>query len=272
MLPSFCDTMGKFTHYLITRFNVPENRWLTDKTGHVTLDDPWLNHRLSLFTSYCIPSVYQQTQQNFQWIIYCDSQADQNQITRIRETISYLSNTQIRLVATHGEMLTDLRLLVSQAETPYVITSRLDNDDALGQSYIETIQASFTEQDKVLLHADEGITYDVTRHVATRMRSKTYNHFTSLIETTTRPGDMLTVYGFHHTDIPSPVVVKHITDGYHWMKIIHERNVRSRLKGIPIFQIPEGIGENIDRKKLAISWISTIGYLISRILKRRSKG
>jgi hypothetical protein len=67
-----CWMMVKFTHYLVTRFNVPVDNWNRDKTGQPTLDGTWMKHRLALFNRYCVPTISGQTEKNFHWIIYCD--------------------------------------------------------------------------------------------------------------------------------------------------------------------------------------------------------
>ena len=51
----------KFTHYLITRFNVPVKNWDRDKAGKPVLDDAWMHNRLDLFRRYCVPGVANQT-------------------------------------------------------------------------------------------------------------------------------------------------------------------------------------------------------------------
>ena len=59
-------------HYILTRFNLcGRNR---DKSKQSTLTKEWLHHRIKLFETYCLPSIKQQTNQNFKWLILFDYQ------------------------------------------------------------------------------------------------------------------------------------------------------------------------------------------------------
>lgn len=263
--------MAKFTHYLVTRFNVPEARWQQDKSGSTTLDEQWFDQRMELFATYCIPSVKNQNKQNFHWVIYCDSATDPNYLERITQSIDSMISHSIRLVESLEQMLIDLRKYLSECVTPYVITSRLDNDDGIARDFIRSVQDHFVEKDKVLLHFDDGIIYDCLQHIATRLHSKTYNHFTSLIERKSVPAEMITVYGFHHTHVPDAIEVRRITDGLHWLKIIHDRNVRSQLKGVPLFKISKTAFGKPFHTSLNISWTNTVRYVVMRLWNRKLK-
>src|SRR5574338_436068 len=101
--------MAKFTHYLVTRFNVPVERWQRDKSGHATLDDAWFDHRLELFSTYCLPSVFHQSEQNFQWLIYCDQRISPSQLLKLSKLIAEVDRFTIRMAESLESMLDDLR-------------------------------------------------------------------------------------------------------------------------------------------------------------------
>ncbi len=258
--------MAKFTHYLVTRFNVPVERWQRDKSGQATLDDAWFDHRLDLFSTYCLPSVMHQTEQHFQWLIYCDHNISPSQLLKLSKLIADVNRFTIRMADSLENMLDDLRQLISQSGTPYVITSRLDNDDAIAVDYVHDVQLRFEEKDKLLLHFDDGIAYDCIDRVATRMQTKVHNTFTSLIERAAEANDMVTVYGFHHTEIPSSIRIVHIPAGEHWLKVIHDRNLRSRLAGVPVKHIPADNFGITNRNATSISWWNTLNYTAKRAL------
>ena len=260
--------MAKFTHYLVTRFNVPVERWQHDKSGHATLNDAWFDHRLVLFSTYCLPSVLHQTNQDFQWRIYCDSKISPSQLLKLSKLIADVTHFTIHMADSLESMLDDLRQLISESGTPYVITSRLDNDDAIAIDFIHDVQSHFKEEEKILLHFDDGIAYNCIDRVATRMQTKVHNTFTSLVERNSSAEDMLTVYGFHHTAIPSSIEIMYIPGGEHWLKVIHDRNLRSQLTGIPVNHIPKdkfGI-TNVSATK--ISWLNTSRYTLRRVWGR----
>ena len=78
----------KFTHYLITRFNVPVKNWDRDKAGKPVLDDAWMLSRLELFRRYCVPGVANQTNKDFTWLIYCDTLTSSGFQADIHQAIS----------------------------------------------------------------------------------------------------------------------------------------------------------------------------------------
>ncbi len=260
--------MVKFTHYLVTRFNIPVNNWEKDKTGHPTLDDHWMQHRISLFKKYCIPTIASQLEKKFLWIVYCDVNTNSVYRQQIEDAVSVIPAAMIRTVADPAEMLSDLRHLISNATTPYVITSRLDNDDGLGKNYIRTVGEHFKESDKLLLNPEGGILYDTREKVMTQMKNSQRNHYTSLIEETKSPGELLTVLGFPHDNPPDDVQIENIPGQYYWLKIIHERNVKSQIKGKPFFNMNNHFYEEMDKIYFPVSFGNTIKYILKSILHK----
>lgn len=62
-----------FEHYIITRFNLPV--FLPKVDGHLAssaCDESYLDYRFMLFETYCIPSIKNQTCQDFKWLILMD--------------------------------------------------------------------------------------------------------------------------------------------------------------------------------------------------------
>jgi hypothetical protein len=167
---------GKFTHYLITRFNVPVKNWDRDKAGNPTLDESWMQDRITLFNRYCVPTLQSQTQKDFKWIIYCDRQTSHHYLEAIRNRIISLPMAEIRLAEDFDHLMTDLRHLISGVSTLYVITSRVDNDDGLGIHFIRQVQNYFTPEPNTLILLQGGILYDPQRGVVTEPKSPTLNH------------------------------------------------------------------------------------------------
>lgn len=62
-----------FEHYLITRFNLPIFFRLRNGNDVRGCDPKYLEERFRIFEEYCLPSVINQTCQNFKWIILFDN-------------------------------------------------------------------------------------------------------------------------------------------------------------------------------------------------------
>lgn len=221
-------------HFLITRFNVPVNGWDRDKAGQPTLDDDWMKHRLRLFQRFCVPTVAGQTENNFNWIIYCDTNSKSTDVEAIQKAITNLSNTRIRLVPDFHQLLNDLKLLLSNSDSEFVITSRVDNDDGLGKNYIREIQNHFLERGNTIINLNGGVLYDEDKKVLTEIRKGRNNHYGSLIEEKNPQNNLVTVLGFPHDKPPAIYQVINVDRRFSWLKIIHSRNLSSRIHGKPV--------------------------------------
>jgi hypothetical protein len=224
---------GKFTHYLITRFNVPVKNWDRDKSGKTTLDQAWMQDRIKLFSTYCAPTIEHQSATRFTWLIYCDTKTSPDDLRAIQHIVAPLPMAEIHLVDNFEHLLESLKKKLSMATTPFVITSRVDNDDGLGKEYIHHIQSHFVSEDKTLLNLSGGISYDMTHRLLTAS-SLRLNHYGSLIEKNEGTADFITVMGFPHDQPPELVRVIDHPYKHAWLKIIHARNLKSRIAGVPV--------------------------------------
>src|ERR1035437_5930051 len=131
-------------HYLLTKFNVPI---ASANPPGVHGDIDWLRGRWDLFQRYCLPSVQSQSTQEFSWLIFCWSGTP----PEIRRLLDNLQNASplIRVVYTATSPTpAQLHRLFAPADQPvgsYLLTSRLDSDDALAVWYLERIRHAAEE-------------------------------------------------------------------------------------------------------------------------------
>jgi hypothetical protein len=261
----------KFTHYLITRFNVPVNNWNKDKAGNPVLDAQWMGNRLELFANYCVPTITQQTQKNFIWLIYCDESTLPIHLDRIQHLVSHIPNVQIRLVPDFDQLLTDIRTYISLAKTPYVITSRMDNDDGLGPIFMADVQDHFLEQDMTIINFTKGVLYDQYKRVLTEIKDSQRNHYGSLIEQTNGGKGLITVVGYPHGLPPAGSHVLNIQTRFAWLKIIHQRNMASKTNGIPLLQSGVSSHFNLPPDAFAVSYWNTFLFAVKRMLSKMKR-
>src|SRR5688500_5525371 len=252
-----------FTHFLITRFNVPLEGWEIDKSGYSTRDSAWLMHRMDLFNKYCVPSIASQTQQNFSWLIYCDEATPAEMLEMISQSIRMIKNAEGRLTSGYHASLQDIDDSMAKSQTPFVITSRLDNDDALGIHYIEIIQSHFIPQNGIILNLLNVHGYSVPGQVATRLYNIRNNHFGSLIEKTRPEGGHTSIRGFQHDNPPAEFIIHNINMSNCWLKIFHERNLKSNQFGYPVFSNDFFKWYGMKKSAMTISTFSTIQYSIN---------
>jgi len=252
---------GKFTHYLITRFNVPVKNWDKDKAGRPTLDAAWMQERIELFRTYCVPSVACQDQKDFTWIVYCDTVTTDDVMQIIQQEVLRVQGAQVRLAMDFEALLSDLRALLSETNTPYVITSRLDNDDGLGRHAIQWVQSHFVAEHQVIINLSGGVLYDTRQKILTELRHTTLNHYGSLIEHVNPGLACRTVLGFPHHQPPSDFRVMDVPCRRAWLKIIHDRNLKSKIAGIPVFRRHMHADFGVDRKAFSLSYSAMFMYL-----------
>ncbi|HJW29395.1 MAG TPA: glycosyltransferase, partial [Saprospiraceae bacterium] len=260
--------MGKITHYLVTRFNIridgygPE--WMH---GGITTPG-WEIKRLPLFEHYCAPTVNHQANTDFTWIIYCDARTPDNILHRIRQAIAPSVQYDIVLTENYASMLMDLRYKCANCPTPYVITTRLDNDDGIGEDFIKEIQAHFTGDPNVLLNVLGGVNYDCDKKIFTYHRYSLRNSFMSLVESTNGADQLLTILGFRHLAPPAEMKIINIPLRYGFWMTLHDQNAAQRINlGWPVRAKPILSHYHILPADVRTSWINTSTYFITWLPK-----
>lgn len=231
--------MSTFDHFIITRFNLRREGdvWTTDKHQQVTLTEEWMRHRMKIFEEYCLPSLIHQSNQCFTWLLYFDSSTDAAFIPAIREWEAKYSIIKVKFVdgysgfsVSHPEDILALR----NPENQYVITTRIDNDDAIHKDLIEKIQQSFNFQDFTAVNFPKIYCLQPTSPPEMTLRIVFSSHFISLIERV-QDQQIKGCYSRldHEWDQPGQII--QIKDKVYCLEIIHERNILNSLRGFPIF-------------------------------------
>lgn len=220
---------SEFIHVLMTRFNVRIN-WPHAFRG---LDESWLKERFELFERYCLPSIKAQTCQDFHWLVFFDTATPHS----FRQRIAQYSGDLACFVPCFVDFFdrTVFRDIVASMELTrkrWIITSRVDNDDALARNYIERVQAQFTGQEREFINFQNGL---VLRGTRLYLSSNSSGHFPSLIEKSTDP---LTVY-VRHTEMKNYAPVRQVGGEPGWLEVRHpgrltEKGLCPNCKPVPM--------------------------------------
>jgi hypothetical protein len=217
-------------HYLITPWNIDR------------LDLEWLTARQVLFEKFCLPSVLSQTNKAFEWILVADSRTPDSfkkVLDAYPATVLYhdfegvltvARSRQRKAIALETVVAAPVKNYLSNIATDFIITSRLDNDDAISTNHIDKIQTCSkamkrSPDDRFWLNLQRGYKY---------CRGNVYpigalhNPFISFIEP---QGALLTAYQCSHQLAPqSKFRVVQVREGHPtWMQVIHGGNVSNRL-------------------------------------------
>lgn len=213
---------------IITRYSIPLAFGRRDSS---VIDSEWWEHRKSLFLEYCLPSVVNQSDQNFEWFIGFHPTADVDFAAQLP------SNAHVILCGSMDEFNHEIRRRL-RGES-YLVSTRLDNDDCLANDFISAIRnfALFHNAnmqilgDVYALNFRTGLVYDIQNNIVYERDYKA-SSFVTLYEFVPAEGVPLTVNNFRHAHISKSVDVANISSSKPmWMINIHDRNVGNAVEG-----------------------------------------
>lgn len=230
-------------HFFLTRFNILI--WRQDKEGQNVRTTKWLEHRFSIFERYCLPSIKNQTCKDFEWIVLFDSHTPDV----FKEKIAAYQNECSQLIPVFvepakGRYFAEIfrEEIVRRLAADRVITTYLDNDDALSIRFVEDIQKrAVSVSYGTFINYDDGYQYYADDKFLLRVNYPT-NHFVSVVE----KGDSATLkgvfgYGSHAAIKKIPGVnIECVKNLRMWCEVVHERNVMNDAKFLTVGMVKDG--------------------------------
>lgn len=213
--------MAAFAHVILTRFNL-------GMRGNDAEVEAWHNHRFSLFEQFCLPSVEAQTCRDFAWLLLFDQATPQTFRPRIE---AYAGRANIQIHYLRGYDLGAVSRILSVqigGKAGFLISTTLDNDDALARDFVARVQGEFREQDFELLNFVRGFRYDLIRErlYACDLYS---NPFISLVERIRPDRPLRSIAGClpHSTISDRFSGIVNIRSAQAWLQVIHDRNLQA---------------------------------------------
>lgn len=208
-----------FEHFILTRFNVRESE-------EGVLDENWLGHRFKLFSNVCFSSVKQQSENNFRWLVFFDSETPQ----RFRKEIDkYVQWDKFMPTYVKGsDVLTQARIAISkiiESGTEHIITTRIDNDDAICKDFVKMVQDNYRGQECEFINFTNGC---VLTKNGLYLDSQKSNPFVSLVEGVK---DFRTVWCAEHNKLSDIGPIKEIVSKPAWLQVVHNKNVSNSARG-----------------------------------------
>ncbi len=215
----------QFTHVVLTRFNVVTN-FAASNRG---IEEEWLRERVALFMKYCFPSITNQVDAKFHWLVFCNADSPMWFKEHMASLSEFLTPIYIEGLATNEVYASKVRES-GYVTAPYLITTRVDNDDALSRGHLAMVQRVFKRQDREFVLFPFGMQL---------FRGHLYgicwldNPFFSLIEKVGEGGELSTVLCVRHGDIYKSGRVRRLWRTSQWLEVIHSNNVSNSLRGWP---------------------------------------
>ena len=168
--------MCKFNHLILTQFNVK-----IESNAKIKESPEWLCSRFGLFDRFCYPSMRAQTNQNFRWLVFFDAQTPDIFQERIR-SYSRWGN----FIPCYVDSFSNLENhdIINENIAPsskYLITTRIDNDDAISTTFVDEVQKNFCGQRFEFINFANGYLLDINNHRLYKKKISS-NMFVSLIE------------------------------------------------------------------------------------------
>ena len=140
--------------------------------------EEWLRYRLGFFYDATYPSVISQSVDDFTWLVLFDDRCSDE----FREDIESIAEDVFTPVWSHELFRRDsfAEPVAAIADAPFLITTRIDSDDAMAVDFMATVQAQFARQDRLFVSITRGVQID--RSGAVYLSDQLSNPFLSLIE------------------------------------------------------------------------------------------
>ena len=128
--------MPPLHHFVLTNFNVHIPGVTSDRSGGPVRTREWLDGRVVLFETFCLPSMAGQTCQAFEWLICVDEETPAD----IRERIGRWRKSVNLTPVWHESHIHTLIAERVGCGPSVVLTTRLDSDDALQKQFVAVMQ------------------------------------------------------------------------------------------------------------------------------------
>lgn len=255
-----------FKHFVITRFNLDYSA-VPGYENYKLPDNPleWLDNRFMIYEKHCLPSIINQTNRNFIWFVLFDINTPvkyREKIGTFEKELDFFKPLFLKdgnPVTIKDVLNTELKSYLDKTDR-FVITSRIDNDDAFHESMIQDVQSLFKEKHNYFISSTYGLQYDVKKKVIARMHHEN-NHFISRVESLSE--GIETVIFANHSNISKMAEVVYINEKKKplWLEIIHGSNLINDLyvSSQPLFYFKF---INLYHQELEISLRNTLNAFI----------
>jgi hypothetical protein len=218
--------MATYNHIVLTRFNMRE-----DINNPKIPSVKWHEERFLLFEKYCYFSMKSQTNLNFKWLVFFDELTPKKFLPKINHYKALSNFTPI--FSNNLSHFRDHLADYLDDNIDYLITSRLDNDDAVGYDFINCVQKQFNNQNCEFINFYDG--YILHKNKLYKHKDNS-NAFLSLIEKSSG-NTYKTVWCIMHHKASEIARLAQIKNNPLWLQVVHSKNISNRVKGIRIRNI-----------------------------------
>jgi hypothetical protein len=179
---------------------------------------------MRLFEAFSVPSVRAQTE-TVRWLVYIDPNSPRWLLERLGPFVdAQLFVLHARQEVTEVELLSDIRALLPEPTTR-VITTNLDNDDALALDFSSRVRAAAARPGTAAIYVDYGV---VLAGDLLYLRRDPANAFCSVVADVDLD---VTCWRDWHNRLHLHMPVRHVAGRPGWLQTVHGGNVSNRVRG-----------------------------------------
>lgn len=210
-----CDIC--FKHFLIVPFNANNK------------SQEWLNHRLRFFRKFTKPSIVNQTSKYFFPVFLIDPTTPPGIKMELKNMGGLLHETESMWAVIREDdssFDSELSEFIKSycGDVDWVVTSRVDSDDAISKRYIATTQSLLREKEEFIIYPS-GIMW-VNNHCF--VKETVSPPFGTLVEPVS--DEIKTVFYVSHGLIPKLHPHQIVPDFNMWIHVYHGRNLSTNAK------------------------------------------
>lgn len=209
-----------FKHFIFTRFNVPNDEW------SVRLNESWHRKRIWLFEEFCFPSVKRQCNQNFKWIVFFDKNSPDYILENIDRYQDYANFEACFLESFDFTVIEKIIFDKMYRKYEYFICTRLDNDDVLASTFVDSVQCAEVDRDLSIYSPNNGLMWQINNN-------KLYNrHFPSnpFISCFFSRKNYFNIFKVDHNELIFHEKLLQVENKKPtWLQIVHSDNVSNSL-------------------------------------------
>jgi len=252
-------------HIIITRFNVKTTGWSNiDKNNKATRTDEWLFKRFNLFEKYYLPSMANQKNSKFKCLVFFDTDTPEEykkKILSYKDRYSFFNYEYVNDDVHLGEEVASMVMNLISDDTEYLLTTNVDNDDALHEKAIEIIHKNFKPEDNTAINLTKGYRFLIEDNSLLLKNYFINGPFITFIEKYKSDVKPKTVLHYVHDYFFEMYKTKQVRSGYYWIQTIHDDNVANDLTGRPSLNKDDLKKFAIDIKDINLSHKKFIKYM-----------
>lgn len=262
-----CQPRGSesFDHIVITQFSA------VFAPGAEPASQEWCWYRLEIFRNLLCPSMRSQRgAEPFTWLVYIDDRCS----PEFRAAVNELAAGLFVPIWTHDvywdRVVGDVEKLSTRE---YLITTRVDSDDALSRDFLRSVQDEFAQQDMLFVTFPHGLQLD------DKGRLYAYDEpsgpFMSLIERrgSEPPRVVLSHAHFSHGLARRQGPIREVITGGRpmWLQYIHGTNVANAVRGVrvPAATLPRWFDVDMNARSDASRMAFAVDLVRSHVARLR---